>query len=329
MKKILAVYDSDFFYVTRFMEYFKNKKEFNLELQAFSQRESLEDYLKSHTIEILILGVQVTLEEYADKVRSLFYLREHRDPEASDAAHSILKYQPAQQVMDEVLKRYRSEQGKQHEPTQAGQSALYVIYSPVTNAYKALFAWCLAFQLAVRKKVLFIPLELFSVYLLTFQKEAGQELSEFIYYLKESQDISVKLKELITFGSSLDYLSGCAHGFDTLSLSKEDMRRWVTEIRLHTDYQAVIFYLGFYSEAGTELMKLSDTVMIPAEGSAYEEAILRDWERQMECIGIDTRSDKFRRHILSQVQYVKEEYRTFSELTDSPLWDETLGCLDN
>ncbi len=328
MKKILAVYDSDLFYVTRFMEYFKNKKEFSYELLAFSLQESLEDYLKSHTLEILILGRQISLEEYADKISCRFYLREHSEPESGDEAPSIFKYQPAQKVMDEVLRQYREQQSRQYEENEAGQTSLYVIFSPLPNACKLVFAWCLAYQLAIHKKVLFLPLELFSTSPLSFQKEAGQELSEFIYYLKENEDLALKMKSLITFGNNLDYISGCAHGFDSLTLTKEDMQRWISELKLHTDYQAVIFWLGFYSEAGAEILKLSDKVIIPTEESAYETAILQDFERQMKCIGITPHWDKFKRHLLLQKDSVREEYRTFSELMDSPLWAQARDCLD-
>ncbi len=328
MKKILAVCDSDIFYVTRFMEYFKNKKEFSYEILAFSQKESLEDYLQAHSIEILILGDMFVPEEYADKIRCSFQLRELQNQGIADTTHSVYKYQPVQQVMDEILKRYRNEQGEQREGNEESQVFLYAVFSPLTNACKLLFSWSLAFQLAVRKKVLFIPLELFSVNLLLFQKGGGQELSEFIYYLKENQDISLKIKSLLSFTSNLDYLSGSAHGFDPLSLSKEDMQRWIAQLKLHTDYKAVVFFLGFYSEAAAEVMKLSDTVIIPSGQSVYEKSILRDWEEQMKHIGINTATDKFRKHILSPEPDLKEEYRTFSELMASPVWAEAAGCLD-
>jgi hypothetical protein len=56
MEKILALYDSDVFYVSRFMEYFNKKIDSHFEVSAFTKKESLDEYLTFHPIEILLLG---------------------------------------------------------------------------------------------------------------------------------------------------------------------------------------------------------------------------------------------------------------------------------
>ena len=79
MKKNLALFDSDSIYAARFMEYFRNKQEFEWDITAFTKIEKLESYLQDHSLEILLLGSRQMRESLpVDKINICYLLTEER-----------------------------------------------------------------------------------------------------------------------------------------------------------------------------------------------------------------------------------------------------------
>jgi hypothetical protein len=294
MKKRIVFFDSDAVYAARFLEYFNNKKEFGYELTVFTKKENLDNYLQDNRIEVLLLGPQEAFEEaLRDKVRHYYRLMESRENHNA-GQQGIYKYQSVEKIIEEILADCLRKQDMLLEENSRKSIVIHTVFSPVPAAWDNFFAWSLACQLSRRKKVLFIPLEQLPVTELSFLKYNREGLTEFIYYLKGNSNYMQKLKELLNYDSNMYYLSGAAHGFDPQALNKEEIQRWVEELRKDTGYQAVIFYLGYYHEACTELMKLSDQSHILCGSSTYEDRCLDEWRRQLEYIGMDPNQDKFR-----------------------------------
>ncbi len=330
MKKMLAIYDSDVFYATRFMEYFKNKNDFEFELSAFTVQESLLSYLSQHRVEILLLGTSVSLEGVAgENVGYTYLLREENYSSKDKEQRFIYKYQSAQSVMDELRTDYNRRVAVTAFEGNRSVMEIITIFSPKIGMEEHSYAWSVAFLLAKRKKTLFIPLDCIPAHFLSFIEPSMQKLSEFIYYLKENPNIIARMNSLLDYQGNLCYLAGTAHGFDLLSLTKEDIRKWVSELRLHTDYQSVVFYLNYYDTAGVELMALSDRIHLPMNQSVYYSRILNEWEEQMERLGIEVRTDRYQRIDLMQETKVTQCYKNLQELSESAAWQvaaQNLNC---
>jgi hypothetical protein len=73
VEKIFALYDSDLFYATRFMEYLKKRKDFNFEVAAFTKPESFFEFLQEHQIEILLLESKFNLMKFP-RIRSDLFI---------------------------------------------------------------------------------------------------------------------------------------------------------------------------------------------------------------------------------------------------------------
>ncbi|MGB4659681.1 MAG: hypothetical protein WBI07_10895 [Mobilitalea sp.] len=322
MEKILAVYDADIVYATRFMEYFKKKKNIDFEIAAFTKKESLLDFLKLHRTEILLFSEEEIIEDLAEgNVRYLYQLVEtERKPKDIDLPQ-IYKYQPARQVMAEIMTDYIRRENIQAVGTVSGKAEIISIYSPISSCSKSYFAWSLAIMHSNQSKVLHIPLEIFPIKLLSQIDNSNQALSEFIYYLKENSNIIQHLNTLLNITDKLSYLSGISHGFDLTSLTKEDMIRWVEEMKLHTDYQTIIFSFSHYSEAMAELLRLSDKVYMIIEETTYEQAVLKEWEQQLEQIGIHSNQDKFIKVSVQQSEMNTSTGISLLELQKTSSWN--------
>jgi hypothetical protein len=144
-----------------------------------------------------------------------------------------------------------------------------------------------------RQKVLFVRLDLLPVQLVDQYQNSNPSLSEFIYYLKTNEDMIEKMRELIVVNGNLSYLTGISHGSDILSLNKEEIQKWIEGIKNHSDYQTIIFYLENLTDAAAEVINLSESVLVTAKDTAYENLKIKEWQRQMECMGINMNADKF------------------------------------
>lgn len=294
MEKILAVYDTDIEYATRFMEYFKKKKNIDFEISAFTKKESLLDFLKLHRTEILLFSDEMIIDDLAgSNVRYLYQLVENPRKAKEEDPTQIYKYQAVSQVMAEIMTDYIRRENIQAVNTVSDKAEIISICSPIPSSSKSYFAWSLAIMRSHQSKVLHIPLEIFPIRLLSQIDNSNQALSEFIYYLKENSNIIQCLNTLLSITDKLSYLSGISHGFDLAALSKEDMIHWVEEMKLHTDYQTIIFSFSCYTEAMAELLRQSDKVYMTIEETAYEKSVHMEWEQQLEQIGIHTDQDKF------------------------------------
>jgi hypothetical protein len=241
----------------------------------------------------------------------------------------IFKYQSAHEIMGEIITDYSKKENQILVKSNSKSIKIISVYSPVPGAEKLAFAWSISVLLSEQKKVLFIPLDLLPIRLLSFVNNTNQFLSEFIYYLKENSNTIMKMKSLLSYNGNLSYLSGLAHGFDLLSLNKEDIQKWEEELKTHTDYQTIVFYLGCYSEAMTELINISDTILIPTLGTPYEGSLLQEWERQMEKIGVSTNQDKFQCILLQEEKTLGKETITLQELANSLVWSNAKDYLNS
>lgn len=321
MEKIFALYDSDVFYATRFMEYFKGKKEVDFIITVFTLLDKLEEFLQEHLVEILLLGEQVTMkEETLKNIKCIYCLTENPNKKIDTAWLQVYKYQSAKAVMAEILKDYAGKENLSQVKYNSDQTKIISIFAPVPGIEKLIFSWSISTFLSEQKRVLFVPIEPFPIRLPTNLDRTNQSLSEFIYYLKENSNITNKMIMLPQTSGNLSVLSGIVHGADLLSLNKEDIQNWMEEIRIHTDYQTVIFYLGCYTEAMIELMNLSDSILVTLLEGSYEAFVSQEWERQMGQSGVNTKQDKFEFVELQGEKAHGHMPATMIELTSSTSW---------
>lgn len=286
MEKILAVFDTDVLYATRLMEYIKNSGWNDFDILLFTKEESLIDFLKYQPVEILLSGDNKISEELPKGyIKYIFYLS--KDQKLSkDKHHNIYKYQSAGKISSDILSLYT----KLEDSNQAAvfDNVQFIsVYSPVPGVEKISFAWSLAKELSNNRKVLFISLDMLPINFIMSSDITGYAMSEYLYYLKENKtDHIKKLKSYLNYSEKLSYLSGLSHGFDLLSLSREEIERFMEEMEEYKDYETVIFYLGIYTEASMEILHRSNQIYLAICDLPYEELVIEEWARQMELTGI-------------------------------------------
>jgi len=280
----MAIFDTDILYSTRLMEYFRKSAWEGFEILLFTKEESLREFLDYQGLEILLYG-GVDLIELVEKsnIKYVFYLCDDKRL-ITDNNQYIYKYQSASKITSDLLSLYTKLEDIKGE-TSYGDVRLVSVFPPLLGPEKISFAWSLAKEVSKKMKVLFIPLEMLPTSEIDQEDVRGQSLSEFLYYLKESKtDPIEKMKSYLNYSERLSYLSGLTHGFDLLSICKDDIGRFIRGLKEHKDYEMIIIYLGIYTEASMEILKSSDKVCILTCDGDYEENIRMEWERQMEFL---------------------------------------------
>lgn len=294
----MAVFDTDIMYAARLMEYFKKSDWKGFEILLFTKQESLIDFLKYQYVDILLCGGEAFPEDIPkENTNHIFWLCTDKKL-TKDKQDVIYKYQAAGKIASDILSRYTRLEDNSH-GGEFDEVRLISIFPPVPGVETNSYAWSLAKELSNNRKVLFISFELLPTTFMIREDDTGKSMSELVYYLKEGKvDHNTDLKPYLNYSEQLSYLNGPTHGFDLLSLSREDIGRFISEIKEHREYELVIFYLGIYTEALMEVLSQSNEVCIATCDSPYEELVLREWERQMDLIGVDVQQLKINRIML-------------------------------
>lgn len=294
-KKLLAIFDTDILYASRLMEYFKKADWDGFDILLFTRKDSLIEVIKYQSLDILLYGGDVLSKELlTENIKYVFHLCTDMK-QIEDKQESINKYQAAGKIASDLMSAYTRLEDK-YENNPVDDMVFVSIFPPISGAEKISYAWSYAKELSNKKKVLYIAFDLLPTAFLLREEDRGQSMSELLYYLKESRsDYMDKFKSYLNYSEKLSYLTGPIHGFDLLSLSREDIGRFMDDIKNYTDYETVIFYLGMYTEATMEVLSRSQEVCIVTCDLPYEELVIKEWERQTELIGLPIKKLKIDR----------------------------------
>ncbi len=297
MDKILALYDSDLAYATRFMEYFSKSEQMEFEVVVFTSTDHLIQYMSAHTIDIILLGEAINGVSL-DQIAHVYYLFEDENHVVQEDCSIIIKYQSVKQIMKQVLSDISTQEHQTNKNSSTDVRVL-TIYAPNPQLETLSFAWSLGAMHQEQTNSLFIPFDLFPISLISGINNSNPCLSDMIYFLKEQTNLSSKLPALIQdleitgIRNPIHYLSGIYHCADLLSLTKEDIRVFVQLLKTATAYQTIIIYTNFLSEAMMELLSFSDKVAVLTFESNYDRELLKEWKSQMSRSKIEYNTDKF------------------------------------
>ncbi|NLK74122.1 MAG: hypothetical protein GX288_02390 [Clostridiales bacterium] len=320
MNKVVAIYDTDATYATRFTDYLNNKKDFDFDCYGFTKLEHLKEYLLNNPVEILLMGGNMDNDLSLDNIKYILKLSEYPNKLINSPYPEIYKYQSMYSILSEIISYYANHENNSQNFSYDINTKLISVYSPISGISKQIFTWSMAMILSEKIKTLLVSLEQFPVISIAQGKNNRYPISELIYYLKDDNpNLIMLMKALIQHYGKLSFLSGVSHGFDLLSITKEDISKWLEQIRLYTDYQAVIFHIGFYNEAMMKLMQQCKTIYLVNDISNYEEAVVQEWKRQTAYVGLKLTEEKLLKvNIPNRAEHV--ELR-LEDMPQSTIWN--------
>ncbi len=247
-KKIFAVCDLEVDYANNFMDYVSKKKNVPFELQAFTSAQSLMDYGKNHSIELLLISDKAMCGEVRElDIGKIIILSEGVHPPELDQYPSVYKYQSSSDVIREVMACYGEE--KTVTPVQfpvlKKNTEVLGVYSPLGRCLKTSFALALGQILARERSVLYLNLEEYSGFGELMGKTFDHNLGDLLYYVRqENQNLILKLNSMIQTVGNMDYIPPVQIPADILETPWQDWEKLLQEIIMRSSYEVLIMDMG-------------------------------------------------------------------------------------
>lgn len=274
LKKIqIALYGRDE-YMSHLAEYICCKGHNMLETRLFTNFDMLCESAKKGRIDVLLAGEEV-IEEIRllkNKISQIMLLSEGNQVSECSEFYLLYKYQSAQNLVKEVLVQIAEDDTICCTQKLALKRSVELIgvYAPYGGAGTTEYARTMAEEFSKHFKTLYINLELFQgLSFLSGERKAGpgqfeRGMSEVVFYLKQRKEkLALKLETVIAAIDGLDYIFAVEDYRDLYSLSCEDMSRFIKVLLQETEYERVVFDIGYLNDSSLYLLENCNRLYMP------------------------------------------------------------------
>lgn len=274
LKKIqVALYDKGG-YMAHLADYLCRKGHNMLETRLITNLEMLKECVQKGKVDVLLAGEEVAEEIRCLKSRisQIILLSEGNQVCERSEYYLIFKYQSAQSIVKEVLAQIAENDTIccAQKLTMKRSVELIGVYAPYGGGGVTKYAYSMADELAKHYKTLYINLELFQGldYLKRERKVKVEEfqrgMSEVVFYLKQRKEkLALKLETIVVSVENLDLILSVEDYRDLYSLSCEDIRRFLKVLLQQTEYERIVFDIGYLGDSALYLMEQCTQLYMP------------------------------------------------------------------
>lgn len=210
----------------------------------------------------------------------------------------IFKYQSVPDIMREVLAVVADDDSIVYTEKRATHKSaeILAVYAPFGGSGVSQYAFSMAKDLSGKFRTLYVNLEAFYGFceIVTDKKgkpvEDFRGMSEVIFYIRQKKEkLALKLESIIVTEQKLDCLLTVEDYRDLFYMTKEDMNKLIQVLLLETDYEKIVFDIGFITDAMMVLLEKADRIFMPearhpiqkSKQQAFERLILREHLEQI------------------------------------------------
>lgn len=259
------------------MNYINHKGKLSLQICAFSSIDCLLEYFEHNTVDILLINEDgfSTIENLHNKIKNIYILSERQSPKEILEFPCIYKYQSAEKLMMEILELYMEKNGGKNGFLKSSESMnkkIIGVFSPKGGSKKTTLSILLSNYYGFSRKTLYINLELFSeLSWLNAQGKIG--FSELLYYMKQKNtNLIMKIKSIVCNHNHFDFIPAISHYQDILEMNQEDVAFLIQCLIEYSDYEVIIFDIGYFGYSVLELLNKCDKIYVPLD----EDILTRD-----------------------------------------------------
>ncbi|SHO53868.1 hypothetical protein [Anaerocolumna xylanovorans] len=287
MYKTLAIYDKDMEYLRHLADYLKSKAPGLFQIKLFTKEETLKEFLKAETADILLLAEETPeAESMAAYCSHLVLLTPVPIPEKKSSLHTIYKYQPGEAILKE-LRELLPEGALRNTGAHTLEKEIISVISLNPGKLSQGFSLSLWNEKCEEKKTLFITFLAYPLLKELRIQEGETGLSEFIYYLKQNAPGLVrKGKEYVNIRENFEYIKGVSFGTDLYELTAEDVSNWFVLLS-SWEYDTVLFDIGIFTQASIKVLQESSVVYLVSEEDRLNEEQLANFFLQLKWAGYE------------------------------------------
>ncbi len=320
MKKVVAMYEQEEAYGKNLAEYVNRRESIPFEMQVFSQADKLSAYLEGHTPQLLLLSEGSGLEygEIRDQVEEILYLTEQRDPVQRQNGDYIYKYQPTDQLLNQLMQHIGGRDQKDSGSLILRTSCLiYGVYSPVGRCGKTTFSLLLGELLSRSHSVLYMGFDELPFpdedEMAMDEQNTGEEKEEkkgrFIqegrkekqkeegyrergtlsdaYFYCQRHGLREKLPLLVSHWHGIDVLTGMNCPEDLCAIQAKEWGMLVQEIAREAGYAAIVLDIGTKLWLADALFSLCIRLYVPVLSERFAREQQRRFEKWLEQNGYE------------------------------------------
>ena len=122
-------------------------------------------------------------------------------------------------------------------------------------------------------------------------------MSDLIFFLRQRQEkTAVKLQSLIRRIGTIEGIGAVEDYRDLYELSAKDLERLLLVLAEDTEYEKVVFDIGFFGDGSMELLKCMDKLFVPQPATRSQQCKCKSWEALLKKEGLE--------ECLAKMQYV-------------------------
>lgn len=266
MKKTMILADNDEAYLERLSNYFMEKSP-QLELNIFTNKKLLEEYLRSVHVDILAVDENFADAKIAETADASVKLCLSTGRIQAEGFESVRKYQKTESLLNDILLKYAQATGSSEVIRGNSNTRTAAFYSPAGGTGKSVLALGLAVASAgVGFRTLYVNLEEVDSINYALKKTPGSLSDLFLALKTKGMNAGIKLAASIAQDSDggFFYVTGVESVAEYEEIESRDLVQLLTMIQEQAEYDVVIVDLSSgFSERTIKLLEQADVIFVP------------------------------------------------------------------
>ena len=296
---VLAIYDLESGYADSLMQYINQKQSMPFKTVAFTNKNALYEYLKEHHIDILLIAANDMERELEEEdIEKIILLSNGEIFSEYIGYASIYKYQSSEKIIREVLEYFVEVHNIENIISNVPKEVeIVAVYSPVRRTGQTIFSLTMGQILANDFATLYINLEEFSAFDKVFHQSYEGDLSDLMYFYKQSPEIlPIKLKAIVSTMHQLDYIPPMVYSKDLRNLDTGQWVKLIEAIAVTGMYEKIVIDMSSVVADVFSILEICNKVYMPIANdkvsqmkiSAFEEYVLKSGESEIvdKCIKV-------------------------------------------
>ena len=273
MRIKLAVLDKDDSYLSRFVSALSSRYADSVEIYSFTNLSNAIQSLDDLRIDVFLADDSFDIDFSAIPKRCGFaYFMATSEEGSMNDQRVIGKYQRIEQIYKQILGIYSENSAAYTGVRPTDDSVGTVAFMPVSGGCGAstMAAACAIYQAQHGKRTLYLNLEAYGASDMFFQGDGASDMSDIIFALKSRKsNLMLKLESCVRQDpSGVFFFSASQNALDMAELSDEDVRRFLSELRMSGSYDCIVLDLDFALDSRTlKILQDVQSVIWVGDGS--------------------------------------------------------------
>lgn len=326
-REIVAVYDTEADFASRFVGYLKSMHEQHYDLYAFTEFDALKRFVEKHRTDMLIISQKSmeNLDESVDElnVKRIVVLSENKSESYLDYK-AVEKYRAADIVFREAVQfAIEKKTGADVISNEViFDNKIIGIYSPVNRCMKTTFSLTLSNIMGDKEKVLYINFEEYSGFKFLTDRDYISDLSDLMYYfLQDTGNMKDKIYKVCRQYGKFDFIPPMMFTTDIRNIDMDIWESFVLAIQELKIYDFIVLDITDMFQNVTDMLRMCDEIYMPVLSDNVSEAKVKEFEASLIDKHENEILDKIKKFVIEPEKYIDRYSDNFEKIINGSFKD--------